>query len=162
LTTAARGEVDAGTAGDTVRGQLEGLTAPVRAQARIRPYAGESATYHAGYLAGRFLAWVESTGRALDVETATTAATYFAVVAVTIEEGRWDPTDPRLPGHTYAMVGLEERRGEPVSADTEGLLVSWLAAHAGLRPVDSAGTILGEQRKRRHSRLFPSTSRGSS
>ena len=136
-------------------GQLEGLGAEVTSRARLLAAEGESAMHHAGYLLGRFLAWVESTGRALDEDLTLIASTYFAELSVSGGKDRWDPADPRLRAHTYGMVAAERERGGPVPVATESLLVSWLTAHAGLRPGDDAGRLLAERRARRHARLFP-------
>jgi hypothetical protein len=155
LADAARREVGAGTARETVRGQLEGLTTPLTQRARLRAGEDETVTHHAGYLLGRFLTWVESTGRVVDDDLVMVAAAYFATLAASLDAGRWDPADPRLPGHTPAMVVVERKRAEPVPVATESLLVSWLTAHAGLKPLGSAAATLGDRRRRRHARLFP-------
>ena len=135
---------------------LDGLTGAGPLWLERRPE--ESTPCFAARLNGRFLAWVESTGRPLEDALVMSAAPYLTTVAARIAEGGWDPDsrDPQevLRMHTGAMVYLERRLGAPTPVEHENLLVSWLAAQARMRPTDASGSRLGGLRRRRLERAF--------
>jgi hypothetical protein len=146
-----------GTLTDNARAELEGLTEDPRARARLRPLEGESPTHHGIYLVGKLIAFHDMLGTELDVNFVVPGATTYCVGlaerAATHDEG--DLRDPRVPAHTYAMVRVEKKLAHPLPVEQENLLVTWLVHQLGLRPMEDAGRQLGEQRRRRHSKLFP-------
>lgn len=134
-------------------GTLEGMLGLGPVRARRGP--AESVPHHAGHLSGSFLQWLHSTGARLERGFVRFAGIYFAAVAVALEQGRWDPTDPGLAMHTHAMIEAERNRGTPASAEQESLLASWLMALFGIRPGHDTNATITRQRRQRQDLLFP-------
>jgi hypothetical protein len=141
---------------------LEGLSGS--GPPRLEHGAEESKARFAARLIGRFLRWVDSTGRPLEDALVSNATPYLTCVAASIADGDWKPAgrEPRafLRMHTSAMVYLERRAGTPTPVDHENLLVSWLAAQASMRPTEAAGARLGRLRSRRLEKRFGPQSGG--
>jgi hypothetical protein len=135
---------------------FEGLTGA--GVPRLERGPDESTQRFAARLLGRFLAWVDSTRRPLEDELMSTATPYLTIVAASIADGDWDPSLRDAAAlfriHTVAMVYAERRAEAPAPVAHENLLISWLTAQAGMRPVEETGAVLGQRRQRRHAKLF--------
>jgi hypothetical protein len=145
-------------AGDLIAtGMVEGLTG--RGRIQVAPHPDERLDHQTGRLIGRFLQWVDSTGRALDHSLIMLATAYLTWVSHDVRSG--DSIllagGPRaiMKTHTCAMIYAARRAGEPSIVGEELLLISWLAGQVGLRPTDDAGRQVGRSRALRHRRLFP-------
>jgi hypothetical protein len=146
----------AGRADELATGMLEGLTG--RGLPRFERGPEESEGRLAARLIGRFLRWVDSTGRPLEDALVSDATPYLTAVASFITRGDWDPgggdAKAFLRMHTSAMVFMERRSGTPTPVGHESLFASWLAAQAAMRPTEVAGERLGRLRQRRLERGF--------
>jgi len=148
---------------EVAAGMFEGLTGA--GPPRLERGPEESTRRFAARLLGRFLAWVDSTGRPLDDALRSSATPYLSAVAALVADGDWDVAarDPRalLRTHTIAMIFVERRSGVPTPAGPEFLLVSWLAGQASLRPTSEASRRVSNLRRRRLEKRFGPPAEGS-
>lgn len=145
-----------GDADGSIPGMHEGLEAsgPVR----LRPAEGERTVRHAGYLAGRLLAWIAAR-RPIDDGLALTVCGYAAALAT--PEGQRllpEPVGPRVlrPGepsalksHLFGAALVEKHQGRRLDAGVERVLFDWVLEQTRTRPTPELVANMEELRERR-------------